>query len=222
MQAATERSGRKARAQADGLTDTVTDSPADRFADALLYLATAQAADPWKAWAQCFAGVLLMKQGAIAAGLSNLRTGLSALPLNAFHMNYTAFLADTAEALGCCDEHVKGLATIEEALARAEHNEELWCMAELLRIKGALLLRTDAGKDDAAPDQHFLESLDWARRQGALAWELRTSVSRAQWLRDHARIWEARNLLGAVCDRFSEGFATADLKAARDLLRELT
>jgi len=33
-----------------------------------------------------------------------------------------------------------GLTTIDEALARSEHNDERWSLAELLRIKGELVL----------------------------------------------------------------------------------
>src|SRR5258708_26950602 len=31
---------------------------------------------------------------------------------------------------------------------------------------------------------HFRQALDWARRQGALSWELRAATSLARWLRD--------------------------------------
>jgi predicted ATPase len=196
-------------------------SSADRFVNALLELSTEHAVDPWKVWAECFAGVLLMKRGVTAPGLARLRTGLSALPPNAFHINYTVFLAEIAEVVGRSGEPAKGLATIDEALARAEHSEELWCISELLRVKGELLLLEDAGKAQASADECFLESRDWARRQGALAWELRTSISRARWLRKLGRLPEARRVLAPICGRFTEGFATADLKTAKGLLDEL-
>jgi predicted ATPase len=63
-----------------------------------------------------------------------------------------------------------------------------------------------------------LQSRDWARRQGALSWELRTSTSLARLQKDQGRIAEARSLLQSVYDRFSEGFETADLKTAKQLL----
>jgi len=67
-----------------------------------------------------------------------------------------------------------------------------------------------------------LHSLDWARRQGALSWELRTSTSLARLQHDQGgRIAEARSLLQSVYDRFSEGFETADLKTAKALLNFL-
>ena len=93
-------------------------------------------------------------------------------------------------------------------------------MAELLRVKGELLLLQGApGK--AAPEDNFRQALDWARRQGALSWELRAATSLACLLRDQDRIGEARDLLASIYDRFTEGFGTADLQAAKKLLDEL-
>ena len=108
---------------------------------------------------------------------------------------------------------------IDEALARSDSNEERWCVAELLRIKGELILREGAPQAATAAERHFLHSLDWARRQGALSWELRTSTSLARLQHDQGRIAEARSLLQSVYDRFSEGFETADLKTAKAYLR---
>jgi predicted ATPase/DNA-binding winged helix-turn-helix (wHTH) protein len=201
------------------LADDLTS--ADAFVNALADLSAAQVIDPWKVWAQCYAGVLLMKRGVIATGLACLRAGLSAMPANAFHMHYTAFLADMAEGLGRAGEPAKGLATIDEALARSERNEERWCVAEFLRIKGELVLLENGPQAAVAADERFQESLDWARRQGALSFELRTSISRARLRRSQGRLVEARALLVPVYNRFSEGFATADLKAARALIDQL-
>jgi predicted ATPase len=68
-------------------------------------------------------------------------------------------------------------------------------------------------------EQHFLQSLGWARRQGAaLSWELRTSTNLARLQHDQGRTAEARSLLQSVYDRFSEGFETADLMTAKAYL----
>jgi predicted ATPase len=56
---------------------------------------------------------------------------------------------------------------------------------------------------------------DVLARLGALSWELRTATSLARLQHDQGRIAEARDLLQSVYDRFSEGFETADLKAAK-------
>jgi predicted ATPase len=83
------------------------------------------------------------------------------------------------------------------------------------RKRKTLALRRDVA------EEHFLQSLDWAQRQGALSWELQTSTSLARLRHDQGRIAEARTLLQSVYDRFSEGFETADLKTARACLNAL-
>jgi predicted ATPase len=88
----------------------------------------------------------------------------------------------------------------------------------LLRTKGELLLLQDAPGAAAAAEDHFQQALDWARRQGALTFELRAATSLARLLRDQSRPADAMALLQPVYDRFTEGFETADLKAAKALI----
>jgi predicted ATPase len=60
-----------------------------------------------------------------------------------------------------------------------------------------------------------------AREQGALFWELRTSLSAARLLVRQKSRPDAAQVLQPVYDRFTEGFDTADLKAAKALLKTL-
>jgi predicted ATPase len=60
-----------------------------------------------------------------------------------------------------------------------------------------------------------------AREQGALFWELRVALSVARLRVNQGRHREAIALLASVYDRFTEGFATADLQAARTMLEAL-
>jgi hypothetical protein len=65
------------------------------------------------------------------------------------------------------------------------------------------------------------QALSIAQSQGALAWELRTTTSLAQlWQRQH-RYREALDLLTPIYQRFTEGYATPDLRTVRRLLDEL-
>jgi predicted ATPase len=67
----------------------------------------------------------------------------------------------------------------------------------------------------------LVRSLETARRQDALSWELRAATSLARPWRDQQRIREAHNLLKPVYARFTEGFGTADLVTAKRLLEQL-
>ncbi|MGA7790052.1 MAG: transcriptional regulator, partial [Xanthobacteraceae bacterium] len=113
------------------------------------------------------------------------------------------------------------LAAIDEALLQSKLNDELWCIPELLRIKGEMLV-LEAGPDAAAlAEEHFSQSLDLARQQNALSWELRTAISFSRLKRDQNCPHQARDLLVAIYARFTEGFKTADLQSASRLLSEL-
>jgi predicted ATPase len=50
---------------------------------------------------------------------------------------------------------------------------------------------------------------------------VRAATSLARLWSDQGRKREARNLLAPILDRFSEGFETADLKAAKAVIDEL-
>jgi predicted ATPase len=106
-------------------------------------------------------------------------------------------------------------------MEHSERTEERWVFAELLRVKGELLLLQ--GGSSAAPtaEDRFRQALDWAHRQGALSWELRAATSLAQLMRDQGRPADAMALLQPVYDRFTEGFDTFDLQAAKALIDAL-
>jgi predicted ATPase len=54
-----------------------------------------------------------------------------------------------------------------------------------------------------------------------LSWELRTAISLARRRLDEGRKNDAREMLTPVHDRFSEGFATRDLRMAKRLTAKL-
>src|SRR5215467_5679989 len=194
---------------------------AERYVAILLDHSAQLAMAVWQAWGRCFKGVLLIKRGNADAGLRLLRTALDELRETGSALRYTAFLGVLAEGSAGAGRATEGLAAVDEALERSQANEERWCIAELLRIKGELLLLEQAPDAATAAEDHFQQALDWARRQGALSWELRAATSLARMWCGQGRSKEARTLLGPVYDRFVEGFETADLKAAKALLSNL-
>ena len=95
-----------------------------------------------------------------------------------------------------------------------------WCASEIVRADAEKRLRR-APDDIAAAEAAFMNSLEIARSQAALSWELRSATSLARLWGDQGRREDARRLLSEVHDRFDEGLATADLVAARALVDEL-
>jgi predicted ATPase len=191
-----------------------------RFVGMLLDGASRHGLDFWSSWGRCFNGVLTNRRGDVA-GLSLLTAALGELRDIQYGVYYIVFLGEFAVASGRAGQIVEGLGAIEEALARSERNEERWYVAELLRIKGELLLLRPDDDSAAKAEALFMESLDWAQRQQTPSWELRTATSLARlWLGQNQSA-RARDLLAPIFAHFTEGFNTADLRAARQLLNEL-
>jgi predicted ATPase len=137
-------------------------------------------------------------------------------------MRYEVFvpliLAHLSESAIAAGRHADA-ASLMEQLASRDLNKEHWCTAEVLRVKGLLALSVDHNPDAAAT--LFLLSTALARKQGALAWELRAAMNLAQLKANQGRQREATEQLEGVYSRFTEGFETVDLLAARSLLGEL-
>ena len=76
------------------------------------------------------------------------------------------------------------------------------------------------GRGDEA-ETALRASIDWARRQQAKSWELRSSTTLAELLIERRQRDAAREVLAPVHDWFTEGFETHDLKAAKALLEQL-
>jgi predicted ATPase/DNA-binding winged helix-turn-helix (wHTH) protein len=196
---------------------------AGHYADILLDHAKRHALVHWQLYGLGYQGAVAISRGDVATGLRRLRscfeelgeTGITAPRFMRFAAVYMA------EGLGRAGEIADGLAAVDDAIARAERTNELWQSAELLRVKGELLLLPGAFRDAAAAKDYFRQALDLARRQDALAWELRAAASFVRLLREQDCSAEALTLLQPVYDRFTEGFETADLKAAKALLDAL-
>jgi predicted ATPase len=194
---------------------------AEHYGTMLLDHSTRHALALWRAYGRSIRGVLVIQRGDVITGLRLLRAGLDEFgEAGSALLQFLALLM--AEALGRAGQNADGLAAIDEAIARSERTEERWAMAELVRVRGELLLLQGAPGAAAAAEDHFRQALDWARQQGALSWELRAATSLVRLLRERDRIDEARDLLAPIYERFTEGFGTADLQAARLLLDELT
>ena len=181
-------------------------------------LAARHALEVWTVWAQCFEGAVLIKRGDHGAGSRVLRSALERLPEPAIHHHISLLLAELAAGLGGAGQIAEGLVVVDKALMRAEQTEAGWYLAELLRTKGELLLLGRVPTAVETAEKCFHQALDVARRQGALSWELRAATSLARLWRGQQRVTQARKLLGPIYRRFTEGFETADLIAAKALL----
>ena len=167
-----------------------------------------------------FEGELSARRGDVRTGERLLRTSLATLREARYENLYTPFLSSLGELLMTAGRLDESLAVANEAVRRTERSHGYWWMPEALRIKGEVLLLSDQAGITAADDL-LRYSVNLAHGEAALFWELRAATSLARLRRAQGRISEARDLLASVYGRFTEGFKTADLQAARRILDEL-
>ena len=193
---------------------------ADYYVETLLTKSAEYALSVFHARGLGAKGMLSAKSGDPATGLRSIRAVLRDLNKTGYHA-YPMLLGSLAEALGAVGQIDDGLAVIETALSRCERNGERWYIADLLRVRGKLLLRQATDASIIAAKDYFGKAIDLAREQGALFWELRAALSLADLRLTHGRREDAKEALAPVYDRFTEGFGTVDLQAAKTLLDQL-
>ena len=193
---------------------------AERYVAMLLERSAGLAFGAWNTWGQSFAGLLTIKRGDAVGGTRVLHNALDALAKSKLPLRYTSLFAELAHALGRSGEIAQGLAVIDRVLERCERHEERWCIPELLRVKGELLLLRGSPDVVEAVEVCLVNAIDCARQQGAQSWELRAATSLARIWCTRGRGIEAHELLGAVYGRFTEGLESADLRDAKACLDE--
>jgi len=188
----------------------------------LLELSAKHGLHIWNVWARGINGAVLISRGDVVGGLGLLSSVINEVRGTGFVQRNRVFFGVMAQGLFRAWQAAEGLSIIDEAFAQSGDNEEHWYAAELLRIKGELLLLEDAPGAAVSAELHFRQALDCARRQGALSWELRAATSLARLWQSHTRSEKARELLTPIYERFTEGFDTNDLKAAKSLIDDLS
>jgi ATP/maltotriose-dependent transcriptional regulator MalT len=169
------------------------------------------------AFALCADGWALVVSGESEKGLAQIVQGVDAHGGGASQHILLALQADAQLAIG---KPEAALASVAAGLKAVQKLGGAPLEAELHRLRGEALLAGagTAGEAEAAMQQ----AIAVARRQNAKSWELRAATSLARLRRQQGRPQEAVALLAPILGWFTEGFDTADLKAAKTLLDKLT
>jgi predicted ATPase len=158
-----------------------------------------------------YRGTALAAQGLGEEGLAQMCQGLAALRDMGIDLAMSFYLTQLEQ----------GLHLLAEAQAMVDRTGERYHETELHRLHGELLLR-QAVPDLQAAEACFLHALAIARRQGAKSLELRAVMSVSRLWQRQGKREEARQLLAEMYGWFTEGFDTADLQEAKELLKQFT
>jgi predicted ATPase len=171
----------------------------------------------WSAYGSRFQKAVVLMGGDIVTGSQLLDTSLDEVAQS--NLSFPSFtgLGHLVEILIHAGRMAEGLAVL-----KGMEQYEAGCYTpEVLRLKGELSLLHDTIAAVEAAKDLFRRALDEAHRQGALSWELRAAASLARLLRKQGHSDDAVAVLQPVYNRFTEGFGTADLVAAKQILEEL-
>jgi non-specific serine/threonine protein kinase len=189
---------------------------AERHIAAIMELADRHALPTFRALAVCASGRILFLRGDAASGAAALRSGLAQFEATGYRSFQTIFRGYYAEAVTAAGHADEGFAEIETAVRFAEQTEYMRFVPELLCIHGSLIGRHRPGNPVA--EQTLRRAIDLARKQEALYWELRATLSMAESWHDQDRQAEAHGLLTPIHARFTEGLTTPVLMRAKALL----
>jgi predicted ATPase/DNA-binding winged helix-turn-helix (wHTH) protein len=167
----------------------------------------------WDTLWNCLQATVQVQRGD-ASAVFQLERAVAQLQEVGYRPRLACHLAKLAMMLNVKGQRDAGLVLVEHALSLCESGQELWCHAEMLRIKGMLLEPVDA----AAAAALYNQAIQIAEAQGALSWQLRVANNLARLKMRQGSGQDGRRLLQDVYNQFSEGFDTADLREARNLL----
>jgi predicted ATPase len=172
----------------------------------------------WLALAQIFDAWLAAHEGGARSGAMEVADSIAKYSATGARIGLSCVLlleAEIEQRLGDVD---RAVATVNTALDHIESSGEHYYTAEVYRRQGELYL---ACSEPLLAEQAFVRGLNIARSQGALSWELSAAISLARLWSAQGQQEHAYSLLTQVYDTFTEGFTTADLRAAAQLRSQL-
>jgi predicted ATPase len=162
----------------------------------------------------------IAEEGRMEEGIGKMDRGITAYRAGGSELILTYNFCLLAAVYGNAGQIRPGLDTLDVALEFVSRNGETFWESELHRLRGELLLIDGSAPSQVEPIFH--RAMEIARQQQAKSLELRAAMSIARIRQRQGRRAEALGLLGDVYGWFTEGFDTADLREARDLLQQLS
>jgi len=182
--------------------------------DELMALATEHDWPRWITLGTALLGhALVVKGHEVERGIADIQQGVDARQ-SRDHFHFAALFA---EACGNAGHIERGLAVLNEKLARAHQTGTRYYEAELHRLAGELRLKSGIAAEEDDAERDFHTAIEVARQQMAKSLELRAVMSLTRlWQRQGKR--SGAPLLAEAYGWFTEGFTTTDLQKAKLLL----
>lgn len=124
----------------------------------------------WKARAEMWRGLLALRAGHIEAYDANIAPSLDEIGEAQYCVVLTAFLAETAIALGRCGNTSEASALLDRAILRATCAENTFSWVELVRAKADVMLMRPGAKTLREATVMLMQAFEVAQQRGFTTW----------------------------------------------------
>jgi predicted ATPase/DNA-binding winged helix-turn-helix (wHTH) protein/tetratricopeptide (TPR) repeat protein len=193
---------------------------AEQYIAQLTDLSASSFLKPYRAVAAGLRGQWLLRQNDLGGGIPLLKRALQELRDQRHEMLNMDFVCDLGAGLVTTGRHEEALTLIVNALEVQQRGGKYLYVPALLRMKGlALAARSTEGYAEA--ERCLLSSIDWAKRQSAYLYVLKSASDLAELLLLQARVPEARHHISAALNETPEATKSPVHERARRILAQL-
>jgi predicted ATPase/DNA-binding winged helix-turn-helix (wHTH) protein len=189
----------------------------EQAADRLANHARKHGFGPFQTVALALRGELELARGQIDQGVELLQQSLPRMLADRLQLYSGAVAGALVEGLAAQGRVADAAASIEAEIKAVATQGDRGELPELLRIRGRLRAQ---GGDITEAERDLVAAMELAERQSSPSWKLRAALTRARLAGASEAAAPSLTELFQTYERFTEGFDTADLHAARELLRE--
>lgn len=192
---------------------------AEEYIDGSIAISESYSLGPLTAVGRARKAQLAIRQGRNA--IADLRASLAQIHAVRYELITTEFNICLTQGLIANGQRGEAMTHLTDTILKVTSKGDTCYMPELLRMKGGLLRAMAPSRLEEA-EACLMQSLELSRSQGALGWELRTATDLAALLIGKGLRQPAKEILERTYGQFTEGFDTADLRAAERLLEQLS
>jgi predicted ATPase/DNA-binding winged helix-turn-helix (wHTH) protein len=193
---------------------------AERLITQLSDLSASSFLKPYRAVAAGLRGQWLLLKNDLSGGIPLLKRALQELQNQRHEMLNMDFVCELSAGLVATGKHEEALTLIVNALEAQQNGGKYLYVPALLRMKG-LTLASRSTEDYAEAESSLLSSIDWARRQSASLYELKSASDLAELLLLQARVPEAYRHISTALNGTPEEMKSVVHKRARQILAHL-
>jgi predicted ATPase/DNA-binding winged helix-turn-helix (wHTH) protein len=172
---------------------------------------------PLRSIATGLQGRWLLLQGNGRDGVPLLKRASEELESQRHEMLNMDFVSDLGAGLAAFGRHEEALALVVNALDAQKRGGKLLFVPALLRVKG-LILASRSAEDYPEAERSLMSSIEWARRQSATLFELKSAIDLAELLMSQKRIPEAYRHVSAALDQTPDEIVSPLHDRARQIL----